>query len=299
MTFQRAVRTSAKARIAIAGPGGSGKTWTALLWAHALGKQIAAIDTERGSMSKYVGVNGWDFDVEDPDTYDPGKLALMIHEAGTSGYDTLIVDSYSHYWSGTGGMLELADNLTTGNDSRAGWRKAGAREKQAIDALLSFPGHVIVTLRTKNEKVIEENDKGKKVVVDVILKPVQREGIEYEFDLVATMDKTNTMTVTKSRIVTIPSGATFSPPTVEQAQLIADYLGNGAPLPTPQEFADRAMVEGLTKDQLRPILDQAHRAGYDGAGVVGPDGQTVGLRDLIIRLGAAAAASPSPAPVGA
>lgn len=295
MAFKPAVRSAAPARIALVGPSGSGKTWTALLWAHALGKRIAAIDTERGSMSKYVGVNGWNFDVEDPDSYDPGKLSHMIHEAGTAGYDVLIVDSMSHYWNGTGGMLELADNLTTGSDKRSGWRKAGDREKLMFDAILGYPGHVIVTLRTKNEKVIEENDKGKKVVVDVILKPVQREGVEYEFDFVAEMDLTNTLTVKKSRIITVPTGATFSPPTAEVAQLIADYLGNGEPIPPAQEFADRAMVEGLTKAQLRDVLNEAHRAGLDGAGVLDAAGDSIGLRDLIIRLGTMAPATPGPA----
>lgn len=265
-------------------------SYTSLMLAHAMGKRIAAVDTERGSLSKYVGHNGWAFDVEDPDKYDPQALAKTIHEAATAGYDVLIVDSLTHYWNGQGGMLELADKLVQGHDKRSGWRNAGDREKAMIDALLGFPGHVIVTMRTKNEQIIEENDRGKKVVVDVVLKPVQREGIEYEFDFVATMDKANTLTVQKSRILTIAAGETFSPPTPELAITILDYLGNGEPVPSPQEFADRAMVEGLGRAELREILNLVHRVGYDGAGVLDAGGDSVGLRDLIVRLGTMAAA---------
>src|SRR6266536_4075722 len=65
-SFTPATRTSTKARIALCGPSGSGKTWTALTLAHALGEHIAVIDTERGSASKYAGVNGWKFDTVAP-----------------------------------------------------------------------------------------------------------------------------------------------------------------------------------------------------------------------------------------
>src|SRR5215469_5893521 len=44
--FRKAVKQNAKLRLALSGPGGSGKTYTLLKLATALGGRIAAIDTE-------------------------------------------------------------------------------------------------------------------------------------------------------------------------------------------------------------------------------------------------------------
>ena len=49
--FTKATKSQAKARIAITGPAGSGKTWTALLLATAICKRVAVFDTEHGSAS--------------------------------------------------------------------------------------------------------------------------------------------------------------------------------------------------------------------------------------------------------
>ena len=68
------------------------------------------------------------------------------------------------------------------------------------------------------------------------------------------------------------------------------HLAAGEMMPTPQEFADHAMTEGLTRADLRKLLDQVHRAGYDGAGVKDSTGETFGLRDLIFSIGQKAAA---------
>lgn len=59
-SFQPATRETAKARIALQGPGGSGKTKTALRMAEGLAKggQIGVVDTERGSALKYAPVPG-------------------------------------------------------------------------------------------------------------------------------------------------------------------------------------------------------------------------------------------------
>lgn len=284
MVFKKAVRSAVRVRIALAGPSGSGKTYTALVFAHALGKKIAFVDTERGSASTYVGVNHWQFDVEEPMTFDPAGLAKTIREAATAGYDVLIVDSLSHYWNGSGGMLELSEKLQVGANKFSGWGKANERERQMLDALLGFPGDVIVTLRTKNEKVVEEDERGRKKVVDVILKPLQRDGIEYEFGLVGEMDLSNTLTVKKSRIESFHVGESFEHPGPEIIQSISDYLAAGQPLPPPQAYADRA-TDMTDIDELRGLLDEVHRAGYDGSGVLDPAGQSVPLREFVIECG--------------
>jgi len=62
--FRKATKANAKLRLAFIGPAGSGKSYSSLAVARALvGPQgrIAAIDTERGSLSKYA--NDFQFDV--------------------------------------------------------------------------------------------------------------------------------------------------------------------------------------------------------------------------------------------
>ena len=77
--FKKATKTQARARIALSGPAGSGKTYTALAWATALGKSIAFIDTERGSASLYADV--FDFDVLDPTKLIPEEV-LPVRPVG-------------------------------------------------------------------------------------------------------------------------------------------------------------------------------------------------------------------------
>ena len=277
-----------KVRAAIAGPAGSGKTYTALLWAHELGKKVAVVDTEHGSASIYVGVNGWDFDVDEPVTFDPGELAKTIQQAATDGYEVLIIDSWSMYWNGSGGMLELSERLQSGGNKFSGWAKANERERKMLDALLSFPGHVIVTLRTKSEKVPEKDERGKVIATEIVTKVVQRDGFEYEFAVVGEMNHQNQMLITKSRFPTVTVGELYDRPGNDFIRTIADYLAAGDVLPSPQEYADKALAAGVTRAELRALLDEVHRAGYDGAGVSDPAGNPIGLRDFIIELGRAA-----------
>ena len=72
-------------------------------------------------------------------------------------------------------------------------------ERQMVEALLAYPGHVICTLRVKTDWVEGENARGKRQMMKVGTKAEQREGLEYEFDLVASMDLNNELTVGKSR----------------------------------------------------------------------------------------------------
>src|SRR5438045_4027224 len=60
MSFTKATKTAAKARVTLNGPAGSGKTYSALVMASRLGKKIAVIDTEHKAASKYADL--FDFD---------------------------------------------------------------------------------------------------------------------------------------------------------------------------------------------------------------------------------------------
>ena len=55
-SFQQATKENIKLRMALYGPPGCGKTYTALQLASILGKKIGLIDTEYGSSRKYANL---------------------------------------------------------------------------------------------------------------------------------------------------------------------------------------------------------------------------------------------------
>ncbi len=120
--FTPATKKASKARIALCGPSGSGKTYTGLALATALSDRVAVIDTERGSASKYVGLNGWQFDTVAPDKFSPLSLVETLGVAAGAGYPAVLIDSLSHYWEGTDGMLEQVDKRSGSNKFTSGWK---------------------------------------------------------------------------------------------------------------------------------------------------------------------------------
>jgi hypothetical protein len=165
---------------------------------------------------------------------------------------------------GTGGMLEQVDNSAkrsrTGN-SFAGWKEMRPDERRMIKAMTSYPGHLIVTMRTKTEWVIQDNERGKKEPRRIGTKPEQREGIEYEFSVVADMDLDNVLTVTKTRVPPLKR-AVVSEPGPEVAQTILDWLSDGGEAaPDVNAYRDRAVEPHASRS-----------AGAPGRGG-GPEGQ--------------------------
>jgi DNA polymerase III delta prime subunit len=222
--FQKATKKKAKARVAFIGPSGSGKTYTALTVARALGKRIAVIDTERGSASKYSG-DVADFDVCELETFAPKKYIDALHFAAAQGYDVVVIDSLTHAWTGEGGLLDQKDKHS-GKNSFDAWRTLTPQHNALVEAILGYPGHVIATMRVKTEYVIEEDARGKKVPRKVGLAPVQRDGLEYEFDVVADMDPDNCMHVSKSRCPAL-AGASIRKPGADVAKTLAAWLDDG------------------------------------------------------------------------
>ena len=119
--FKKAVKFESKGRVALVGPAGSGKSFTALMIARMLvgpeGK-IAAVDTEHGSLSKYAhtmkcggpGVcedaSHHDFDVVELSDYSPEVFKATLRAAEQAGYDAFVTDSLSHFWMGKNAEAE-------------------------------------------------------------------------------------------------------------------------------------------------------------------------------------------------
>lgn len=277
MAFVKAEKSRQKLRLALVGPAGSGKTYTALVLAKELaqGGPIAVIDTERGSASLYAGSVA-DFDVCELKTFSPLKYCEQIDEAAAGGYPVLIIDSLSHAWTGTDGALDQVDKKSASGNNFTAWRTVSPQVETLVDAILGYPGHVIATLRSKMAYEVDKDDKGKTRVVKLGLQPRMREGVEFEFTLVADMDQSHTMTVTKSRCADL-ADASIRRPTGEVAKALLAWLNDGGE-PAAERClrilreGDRDGAAALFKklnraDQrrVRAVMDQANQDAADDA----------------------------------
>ena len=228
LTFQRATKKSARLRMALIGVAGAGKTYTALNIATNLGGRVAVIDTERGSASKYSDL--FDFDVLELETFSPQNYVDAIQSAEEAGYEVLIIDSLSHAWTGKGGALDQVDRIAkrsqSGNTFGA-WRDVTPMHNALVDGIINARMHIITTMRAKTDYVQEKNEKtGRVTVRKVGLAPVQRDGLEYEFDVVADLDQDNNLIVGKTRCPAV-SGAVISKAGKEIAQKLTAWLSDG------------------------------------------------------------------------
>jgi hypothetical protein len=269
-------------KLALMGVTGSGKTFTALSIAKGIGSRIGVIDTENRSSSLYARY--FDFDILNLDKFSPLDYVEAINEFEI-GYDVLIIDSLSHAWFGA---LEAVNNLQRTNKSRdsfSAWREVTPQHNALVDALIRCPQHLIVTMRSKQDYVMEEYTDGggrkKTKPVKVGLAPIQRDGVEYEFDIVGEMniisDKQNDLIITKSRIseysgkiitnpseemgkdlITWLSGKDTRSSLMSDIKAIADKKGITPQLKEliPQWFTGKQNSKELTEKELGELLDK-------------------------------------------
>lgn len=234
--FTKATREKLKLRMTLDGPAGSGKTLTGLLFAHALaaryGGRVAVIDTEHGSARKYAGEThagvALDFDVCELEHFAPSTYSQVIQAADDGEHSVLLIDSLSHAWSGTGGALDQVDQKAakSGNSFTA-WKDVTPQHNALVEAILRSNLHVITTMRSHMEYVLETDARGKQVPKKVGMKPIQRQGMEYEFDVICDLDIEHLLIVTKSRCSTI-DGLRVSKPAAEFLRPVIDWLERGA-----------------------------------------------------------------------
>jgi hypothetical protein len=232
--FKKAVKEAAKLRLALAGPSGSGKTYTALAIAAALNAgSVAVVDTESGSASKYADL--FDFDVAEMTNFHPQNYIKAIGEAVAAGYGVIILDSLSHAWVGTGGLLDIVDNIAKKSQSKnsyTAWKDGTPIQNALIDAILQSPIHIIATMRSKTDYVMEADSRGKMAPRKVGMAAIQRDGMEYEFDVLMQMTLDNDAIVEKTRCPEL-SGKVFSKPGEDLAGILAKWLTGAEPTPKP------------------------------------------------------------------
>ena len=229
--IEKATVQQAKAKIAFVGPAGAGKTYTALVTAKELGNNVLVIDTENGTSAKYA--NQFDFQILRLPNYSIKTYIEALEFAADKGFDVVIIDSLSHAWAGPGGALEqvdLAANAKFKGNKFAGWSDVTPLQNQLVNIILTYPAHIIATMRMKIDYILTTNSQGKQVPQKVGMGIVQRDNFEYEFDIIAEMDVNHNLVITKTRCFSL-DGFMANKPDGLLGQQVKDWLTDGAPVP--------------------------------------------------------------------
>lgn len=274
--FQKAERRKVHLKIALTGPSGAGKTYSALMLARGLGKKVALVDTENGSASLYADRFEFDTVTMSP-PYTTTKYIQAINEAIKLGYDVLVLDSLSHAWAGDGGILARKEQLDAGGGGSksgyANWAKFSKEHEQFKAAILNAGIHIVASMRSKTEYALVE-ERGKQVPKKVGMAPVQRDGMEYEFTTVFDLDITHHATVSKDRtglfaeqppfVINDKAGQDFmawlasAKPAAEPVSSVLSGVPSSAKpapaaQPAPQQNAPISNPGAPTQDQLKRL----------------------------------------------
>lgn len=259
MAFKKAIKSQGKLRAAFFGPSGAGKTYSALAIATGMGGRIALIDSERGSAAKYG--DRFEFDVDNLERKTIDEYVEKIHDAASQGYDVLIIDSLSHAWQE---LLEEVDKIASAKyrgNTWSAWSEGTPRQRKLVDAILSYPGHIIATMRAKTEWTVSKNDKGKDTPTRVGLAPEQGKGIEFEFDVLVEISTEHLAHIIKDRTGRFQDRILEKPGKEFGAELVA-WLNSGAPAVDPAAEL-RSAIARIKKAKDQASLD-AIAAEYKG-----------------------------------
>jgi hypothetical protein len=249
-----AERPKMHGRMMISGPSGAGKTWTSLSMATRLANdagrpgEILVIDTEKESALTYADVFTFKH-LPWRAPFDPDELAGVISDLGDR-FAVVDIDSFTHFWRGSGGTLSIADGKF------GGWKNARPVQDRVVEAVLSMPCHVILCVRSKMDYLVTQDSSKKQEITKVGLAPIQDEDLVYEMNVAMDIDLEHRITVTKSRTAAVPVGRMY-PAGMEgkAADDYAEWLSGGAP-PASREIIDEivALVSSVGDAELRKTI---------------------------------------------
>lgn len=262
LQVRKAVRSNQKLRLVITGQAGSGKTYTALHIAAGLVRnaRILVVDTENGNSEMYAEQQS--FDVAVLQTFHPKEFIAALEYGEEQKYDVVIIDSLSAEWEGPGGILALLNNRamrSNGSDAGnfAAWKELTPLHDSLLRRILASRVHVICTLRTKIEHVMERDESNKVHVRNIGLQPIFREGYQYYFTLGLRMNSDHHAVVdTPNRLGTAFDGLVVHKPGPELgAQIMAALQAPPAP---PDQTAARPPIS--SPDDAADVAAPAHPA---------------------------------------
>jgi hypothetical protein len=198
MQLSQASRKKAKIKMALQGPSGGGKTMSALLIAYGLcnsWSKIVVVDTENHSADLYAHLGPYQVLSIGP-PFAPEKYMEALQICINAGIEVVIIDSVSHEWEGSGGILDIHGRMM--GNSFTNWASVTPRHNAFVQAILQSPVHIIGTIRSKQDYVLSERN-GKMVPEKVGLKGVTKDGLDYEFTLVLDINIKHQATASKDR----------------------------------------------------------------------------------------------------
>lgn len=191
-TFRAAIREQIGLLIGLIGASGSGKTYSAMRLASGIvgtGNHFAVIDTEARRSLHYADMFRFDMAELKP-PFRPESYSEAIQAADKAGYKVIVIDSFSHEWSGEGGILEMQETELTrmaGDDWKkreackmASWIKPKMAHKKMVQQLLQVRSHLILCFRAEEKIGMEKDQQGKTVIVQKGWQPVCSKEIPYE-----------------------------------------------------------------------------------------------------------------------
>jgi hypothetical protein len=150
------------------------------------------IDTENHSADLYSQLGEYNT-ISLTGPYTPERYMQAIEVCVKAGIEVIIIDSLSHEWEY---IINFHASLT--GNSFTNWGKVTPRHNEFIQTLLDANKHVIATVRTKQDYVLNERN-GKMVPEKIGLKPIQRDDLEYLFTLTFEIDRNHIAQSTKDR----------------------------------------------------------------------------------------------------
>lgn len=255
IVIKKATKEQSKLRLALFGVSGSGKTKSALRIAKGLSGNILVIDSERGSAAKYADEN-YEFHIIELEAKNIDTYVAAINAA--KEFDVLIIDSLTHAWQELLTEVEKIAQAKYHGNTWSAWSQGTPKQRSLIDALLSFPGHVIATMRCKTEWAVDSNEKGKIKPQRVGLSPEQGKGIEYEFDLLMELSPEHVANVIKDRtgkfqdeFITCPDEAF--------GKRLGDWLKDGASIDDIMNDYLGKIKKTTSLDDLKSIYMEAYK----------------------------------------
>lgn len=197
---KKAKRSRRPLKINLEGLSGSGKTYTALRLAFAMrragiGKRIVVADSENESAGLYDGIKidgeKWEYEVcpVPAEKQNPLGYSECYEYLVTQRFDIIIMDSMTHAWKGA---LQKVDEVTARSRSKntfgEGWKTVTPEQEKMLRTLTDTRAHLIATTRVKGDYEMVQGSNGKMQPKKMGMKADQRDGLEYEFDVVVRLD---------------------------------------------------------------------------------------------------------------
>lgn len=259
--FEKVTRAKSKARIALIGASGSGKTLSALYLAYGFTgdwSKIALIDTEHERARFYANrddlkTGEFLYAALTPPYSAERYMSYVKEAADLVGEDgVVIIDSFSHAWDNEGGVLDFKSEVEKrpGKTSYSAWDEAGKVQNSLVNTILSVKCHTIVTMRAKMSYAMEVNERGKTVPVKVGLAPVQRDTTEYEFDICFQLNQNHVAGISKDTTFLDGWSGVITP---ELGSQLNDFLSQGINLPRCTDC--NSVIMASPKKTVQQIID--------------------------------------------